>query len=210
LGGAVVSAFLGTGAQVFGVDRSWKSNPHAGSAFHPVEADVTTVAGCAAAVSAAEPVDTLVHLVGGFAGGSPVAQSDEAVWDQMMNLNLRSAFLMIRAALPNMIERRRGRILAIGSRAGVEPLAGFSAYTVSKSGLGTLIKTVALEVKDSGITANVVLPSVIDTPANRAAMPKADYSKWVTPQSIAHLLVWLASDAASDVNGAAIPIYGRA
>ncbi len=210
MGGAVVSAFLETGAQVFGVDRAWKSNPHEGSAFHPLEADVTTAEGCAAAVKAAEPVDALVHLVGGFAGGAPVAESDEQVWDQMMTMNLRSAFLMFRAALPGMIERRRGRLLAIGSRAGVDPLAGFSAYTVSKSGLATLVKTVALEVKDSGITANVVLPSVIDTPANRAAMPKADYSKWVTPQSIARLLVWLASDAASDVSGAAIPIYGRA
>jgi NAD(P)-dependent dehydrogenase (short-subunit alcohol dehydrogenase family) len=92
----------------------------------------------------------------------------------------------------------------------VEPMANFAAYSVSKAALVALVKTVALEVKDSGITANVVLPSVIDTPANRAAMASANPSKWVTGESIAGLLVWLASDAARDVNGAAIPIYGRA
>jgi NAD(P)-dependent dehydrogenase (short-subunit alcohol dehydrogenase family) len=109
-----------------------------------------------------------------------------------------------------MTKAGKGRIVAVGSRAAVEPMANFAAYSVSKAALVTLVKTVALEVKDSGITANIVLPSVIDTPANRAAMPSADASKWVTPESIAGLLVWLASDAARDVNGAAIPIYGRA
>lgn len=210
LGEAVVRAFLETGERVYGVARSWKANPHAASlAFHPVEADVTTAAGCSSAVDAAAPIDTLVHLVGGFAGGNALAQADENTWDQMMNVNLRSAFLMMRAALPKMLERRQGRILAVGSRAAVEPMAGFAAYSVSKAGLVALVRTVALEVKDSGITANVVLPSIIDTPANRAAMPKANFSKWVQPEAIARLLVWLASEAAGDISGAAIPIYGK-
>jgi NAD(P)-dependent dehydrogenase (short-subunit alcohol dehydrogenase family) len=116
---------------------------------------------------------------------------------------------MFRAVLPGMVKAGHGRIVAVGSRAAVEPLASFAAYSVSKAALVTLVKTVALEVKDAGVTANVILPSVIDTPVNRAAMPSADVSKWVTPQSIAGLLVWLASDASHDVNGAAIPIYGR-
>jgi NAD(P)-dependent dehydrogenase (short-subunit alcohol dehydrogenase family) len=89
-------------------------------------------------------------------------------------------------------------------------MANFAAYSVSKAALVALMKSMALELKDTGVTANAVLPSVIDTPANRAAMPKADFSKWVRPESIARLLVWLASEAASDVTGAAIPIYGRA
>jgi NAD(P)-dependent dehydrogenase (short-subunit alcohol dehydrogenase family) len=109
-----------------------------------------------------------------------------------------------------MTKAGKGRIVAVGARPALDPMANFAAYSVSKTALVALVKTVALEVKDSGITANIVLPSVIDTPANRAAMPSADPSKWVTPQSIADLLVWLASDAARDVSGAAIPIYGRA
>jgi NAD(P)-dependent dehydrogenase (short-subunit alcohol dehydrogenase family) len=128
----------------------------------------------------------------------------------MLDLNLRSAQLMFRAVLPSMIKAGKGRIVAVGARAALEPIANFAAYSVSKAALVALVKTVALEVKDAGITANVVLPSVIDTPANRAAMPSADASKWVTPESIAGLLIWLTSDAARDVSGAAIPIYGRA
>jgi NAD(P)-dependent dehydrogenase (short-subunit alcohol dehydrogenase family) len=128
----------------------------------------------------------------------------------MLGLNLRSAYTIFRAVLPGMLKAGKGRIVAVGARAAIEPIANFAAYSVSKAALVALVKTVALEVKDSGITANAVLPSVIDTPANRAAMPAADASKWVTPESIAGLLVWLVSDAARDVNGAAIPIYGRA
>jgi NAD(P)-dependent dehydrogenase (short-subunit alcohol dehydrogenase family) len=128
----------------------------------------------------------------------------------MLGLNLRSAYTIFRAVLPGMVKAGKGRMVAVGARAAIEPIANFAAYSVSKAALVALVKTVALEVKDSGITANAVLPSVIDTPANRAAMPAADASKWVTPESIAGLLVWLVSDAARDVNGAAIPIYGRA
>lgn len=151
----------------------------------------------------------LVHLVGGFAGGQPVSATDDSTFDQMINLNLRSAFRMIRAVLPGMKETGHGRILAIGSRAGEEPMASFSAYNASKAGLASLIRTVALETKKSGITANLVAPSIIDTPANRAAMPSADPALWVKPESIAKLLVWLASDDAADISGAVIPIYGR-
>ena len=127
----------------------------------------------------------------------------------MLDLNLRSAYSMFRAVLPEMIKSGRGRILTVGSRAVEQPFANYAAYTVSKAALVTLVKSVAVEVKDSGITANVVLPSVIDTPANRVAMATGDPSKWVTPESIAGLLVWLASDAARDINGASIPIYGK-
>jgi NAD(P)-dependent dehydrogenase (short-subunit alcohol dehydrogenase family) len=117
---------------------------------------------------------------------------------------------MFRAVLPRMLAAKRGRILAVGSRAGVEPMPNFAAYSVSKAALIALVRTVAQEVKDTDITANIVLPSTIDTPANRAAMPKADPTKWVSPESIADLLVWLASDKAANVNGAVIPIYGKA
>ena len=175
-----------------------------------IAADLTQVAECARVATEAGLVDVLVHLVGGFAGGKPVPATDDETWDRMMNLNLRPAFYMIRAVLPGMIKRKRGRILAVGSRTGAQPAATLSAYGASKAGLTSLIQAVALENTENGITANVILPSVIDTPVNRAAMPSMDHSKWVRPESIAKLLVWLASEDASDVNGAAIPIYGRA
>ena len=202
---------MAKGGMVFGVARSWKNgNPHKSVHFHIVEADVNTDEGCDTAVEAASPVHTLVHLVGGFAGGKPVTETDDATFDQMINANLRTAFRMIRAVLPGMLHDGRGRIIVIGSRAGEQPMAGASAYNAAKAAVASLVRTVAMETKDSGVTANLVSPSVIDTPANRGAMPSADYSRWVKPESIARLLVWLASDEAADISGAVIPIYGRA
>jgi NAD(P)-dependent dehydrogenase (short-subunit alcohol dehydrogenase family) len=210
LGKAVVEAFLATGATVYGADRAWKNQLHSNPKFHPVEADLMQAAECDRVAKLASPVDGLVHLVGGFGGGHPVAETPDETWEQMLGLNLRSAYSMFRAVLPGMVKAGKGRMVAVGARAALEPMANFAAYSVSKAAVVAMVKTVALEVKDSGVTANVILPSVIDTPANRAAMPSADASKWVTPESIANLLVWLVSDAARDVNGAAIPIYGRA
>jgi NAD(P)-dependent dehydrogenase (short-subunit alcohol dehydrogenase family) len=154
-------------------------------------------------------LDVLLHLAGGFEGGTPVAQTDDGVWNRMFDLNLNAAFYTARAVLPSMLEAKYGRIVAIGSKTAVEPVATLAAYGASKAALVALIRTIALEVKRSGVTANVVLPSVIDTPANRAADPGADFSRWVKPESIARLLLWFASDAAADVNGAVVPIYGR-
>src|SRR5581483_7333019 len=209
LGRAVVDAFLETGAMVYGVDISWaKANPHNSTHFHAIEAEVNTDEGCDTAVESAAPVDTLIHLVGGYAGGQNVTETDDAIFDRMINLNLRSAFRIIRAALPGMLAARKGRIVVIGSRAADEPIAGSAAYNASKAALNALVRTIALETKNSGITINSVAPSVIDTPANRKAMPSADHSRWVKPESIAKLLVWLASDAAADVSGAVIPVYG--
>lgn len=210
LGKSVVETFLASGATVYGVDHSWKQEPHANPRFHPVEANLLKAADCERAASLAAPVDALVHLVGAFGGGKPVAETEDETWEQMLDLNLRCAVLMFRAVLPRMRKAGRGRIVTVGSRAALEPMPNFAAYSVAKAALVALVKTVALEVKDSGITANVILPSTIDTPANRAAMPSADPSQWVAPESIARLLVWLVSDEARDINGAAIPIYGRA
>src|ERR1700693_4794897 len=210
LGRAVVEAFLGPGATVYGADLAWKQQPHSNPRFHPIEANLLDAAECERVAKQAAPVDALLHLVGGFTGGQPVADTPDETWEKMLGLNLRSAYSIFRAVLPGMMKAGKGRIVAVGSRAAVEPMANFADYCVSEAALVTLVKTVALEVKDSRITANVVLPSVIDTPANRTAMASADASKWVTAESIAGLLVWLASDAARGVNGAAIPIYGRA
>src|SRR5215469_79346 len=160
LGAAVCRAFLDRGAQVIGVERSW----HETMPFPTINADPTTAEGCAAMIAEARKhgsVDGLVHLVGGFSGGSPIAETTEQTWDLMMNINLRAAFLAIRAALPPMVEAKHGRIVAVGSRAAVEASPKFAAYAVSKAALVALIKNVAAETKDLGVTANAVLPSTI-------------------------------------------------
>ena len=154
-------------------------------------------------------IDVLAHLVGGFAGGPSVAETDDTTFRRMFEMNVDSAFHILRAVLPHMQKAGNGRIIAIGSRAAESPGAGVGAYSASKAALVSLIRTIAVENKDSGITANVILPGTIDTPANRKAMPKADITNWVQPAAIASLIVWLASDAAGDMTGAVIPLYGR-
>ncbi len=154
-------------------------------------------------------IDVLVHTVGGFAGGQTVADTDDATFQRMLDMNVTSAFHILRAVIPVMRKAGSGRIVAIGSRAAEDPGPGIGAYSASKAALVSLIRTVALENKDLGITANVILPGTIDTPTNRKAMPGADTTQWVQPASIASLIVWLAGDAGKDVTGAVIPVYGR-
>jgi NAD(P)-dependent dehydrogenase (short-subunit alcohol dehydrogenase family) len=153
-------------------------------------------------------IDVLAHLVGGFTGGQSVADTDDATFQRMLNMNLNSAFHVLRAVLPPMRKSGAGRIIAIGSRAAESPGAMVGAYSASKASLVSLIRTVAIENKDHGITANVILPGTMDTPANRRDMPGADTSQWVQPASVASLIVWLAGDGGKDVTGAAIPVYG--
>jgi NAD(P)-dependent dehydrogenase (short-subunit alcohol dehydrogenase family) len=177
---------------------------------HP-EYDLTRPEEAARAVAAvAGPLHVLVHLMGGFAGGQPVASTDDATWRRMLSLNLDAAFYMARAALPSLLAQPGGRMVLIGSRTAVAPAANLAAYNVSKAGVVALARTLALEVGPRAATCNVILPSVIDTPGNRAAMPKADPNQWVKPASIAALIHWLASPEAADVNGAVVPIYGNA
>jgi NAD(P)-dependent dehydrogenase (short-subunit alcohol dehydrogenase family) len=154
-------------------------------------------------------IDVLCHLVGGFAGGQTVADTDDATFQRMFDMNLNSAFHILRAVIPHMRKAGAGRIIAIGSRAAEAPGPTVGSYSASKAALGSLIRTVALENKDTGITANVILPGTMDTPANRKAMPGADTSAWVQPASVASLIVWLAGDAGKEVTGAAIPVYGK-
>jgi NAD(P)-dependent dehydrogenase (short-subunit alcohol dehydrogenase family) len=209
LGTAVCAAFIEAGAKVIGVAKDW---PEAVS-FVALSEDLTTEEGCERMVARAlevGPIDALVHILGGFGGGQTIAQTSDKTWDGMMNLNLRAAFCAMRAVLKPMTAAKYGRIVAVGSRAAVEAMPNFAAYSVSKAALVALVKNVAAENKDLGITANVVLPSTIDTPLNRKAMPQADFSRWVEPESIAKTLVFLASREAGDVSGAVVPIYGRA
>jgi len=150
-------------------------------------------------------IDGLINLIGGFAMGS-VAETEVALWQRMLSVNLTTAFLLSKAVLPLMAQNRGGRILHIAARAALEPFPGAAAYLVAKSGLVALIRVLALELAGSGVTINGLLPSTIDTPANRKSMPDADPSKWVKPESIARLLVFLVSEQAGQINGALIPI----
>ena len=126
----------------------------------------------------------------------------------MLDLNLNSLFHVLRATIPVLRRTGNGRIIGIGSRAALEPGAGMGAYSASKAAVVSLIRTVALENKDAGLRAHVILPGTMDTPANRQAISNADFSKWVSPGGVASLITWLASDAGKDVNGAVIPVYG--
>lgn len=153
-------------------------------------------------------LDVLAHLVGGFSGGQPIAETDDATFQRMLDMNLNSTFHILRAVIPPMRKEGGGRIVAIGSRVTESPAPMIGAYSASKAALVSLIRTVALENKDAGITANVILPGTMDTPANRAAMPGADTSQWVQPASVASLILWLTGDAGKEVTGAAIPVYG--
>lgn len=212
LGNFVTEAFLAAGATVIGVARSIQPSAFADPKFVAMPADLSrgeaTKEMVDVAIQRFEKIDMLVHVMGGFAGGELIDDTDDATWDKMMNLNLRSAFNVCRAVLPHMRKAKRGRVIAIGARSAVEPKAYLSAYCASKAALVSLIRTVALEGKDDGITANVILPGTMDTPANRADSPSADFSKWVPPAKVASLALWLASEEASQISGALIPVYG--
>jgi NAD(P)-dependent dehydrogenase (short-subunit alcohol dehydrogenase family) len=212
LGTAVTNAFLQAGAKVAGISKKIQNSEFPGPNFVAYSGEIgSTEAARTVAASVIEKwgkIDALVHLVGGFAGGKSVADTDDAVFEQMIEMNLRAAFQMFRAVLPSMRARGVGRILAIGSRTAVDPQPMVGAYSASKAALVSLVRTIALENKDRGISANVILPGTMDTPANRAAMPGADPAKWVQPTQVASLLVHLASDEASQISGAVIPILG--
>ena len=151
-------------------------------------------------------IDILANTVGGFVGGIPVAEMEEERWDFMMNLNLKSIFLCCKAVLPHMIERKYGKIVNTSARAGLSGVAGLGAYSVSKSGVRILTESIAEEVKNLGINVNSLLVGLIDTPANRKAMPDEDHSRWVSPEDIAKVILFLTSDDAAIINGAAIPV----
>jgi NAD(P)-dependent dehydrogenase (short-subunit alcohol dehydrogenase family) len=205
LGTFVTQAFLAAGAKVAGVSRSiWQEDfPH--PEFIAIGAELGS--GDAARIAAEAVtarfgrIDVLAHVMGGFAGGQSVAETDDGTFEKMLDLNYRAAFYISRAVLPQMRVQGGGRILAVASRQAVEPAAMVGAYSASKAALVSLIRTIALENKDRCITANAVLPGTMDTPGNPGP-------QFVKPAQVAAMLVHLASDAAAQVTGAAIPIYG--
>jgi len=157
-------------------------------------------------------IDFLLNIVGAYAGGTDLATTDESQWDLMMNVNLKSAFLCAKAVLPYMMKQNYGKIVNVSSRTAVEKgrRAKSGAYAVSKAGVIVLTETIAEEVKNYEINVNCIMPSVIDTPDNRRNFPKADFSKWVDPSDIAEVILFLLSNSSNVVNGACIPVYGKA
>lgn len=214
LGTHVTKAFLETGATVIGSSRKIQQSEFDAKNFTAISAELSSYDSAKRLMDEVlrrfRRLDVLVHTVGGFAGGASVAETDDAMFEHMLNVNLNSTFYILRAAIPVLRRSGSGRIIAIGSRAALEPGAGVGAYSASKAAMLSLVRTVALENQDAGLTANVILPGTIDTPANRAVMPKADFSKWVEPDNIASMVVWLAGDSAKEITGAAIPLYGAA
>jgi len=212
LGNYVTQALLDAGATVVGVSRKISQSDFDSPAFTALPGEITTAQGAKTVVDQALSrfgrLDVLAHLVGGFAGGKSIAETDDATFQRMFDLNLNAVFQILRAAIPVMRKTGNGRIIAIGSRAALDPGPGVGAYSASKAAMVSLIRTAALENKDAGLTANVILPGTMDTPANRASDPKADFSKWVRPTTVASLIIWLAGEGGKDVNGAIIPVYG--
>jgi 3-oxoacyl-[acyl-carrier protein] reductase len=212
LGSFVSQRFLAAGATVVGTSRSISQAdfPEANFVALPVDFTKAGAAGKAveSVVSRFGRLDALVHLLGGFAGGQTLAETDDATWEQMCDLNLTSAFYVLRAVIPHLRKSGKGRIIAIGSLTAAEPHAGLGAYVTFKAALTMLVRTVASENKDAGLTANVVLPGTMDTPTNRKSMPGADFSKCVQPGDVADLVLWLAGDRAAHITGTAIPVDG--
>jgi NAD(P)-dependent dehydrogenase (short-subunit alcohol dehydrogenase family) len=151
----------------------------------------------------------LCSLVGGWAGGRDVEETDDVRFERMLDLNLRSAFYAVRAVVPHLRDTGWGRILLIGSRGAVDYPTGQGAFNIAKAGVVALGKTVAEELNDSGVTANVIMPSVIDTPATRESLPYADYVNWPTPDEIAAVVEFLLTEDSGVMTGALVPVYGR-
>jgi NAD(P)-dependent dehydrogenase (short-subunit alcohol dehydrogenase family) len=154
-------------------------------------------------------IDALCSLVGGWAGARDVEETDDLRFERMIDLNLRSAFIAVRATIPYLREAGAGRIILMGSRAVVDTPSGQVAFNIAKAGVVALAKTAASELDQTDVTANVLMPSVIDTPATRAALPFADYVSWPTPDEIAAVIEYLLSPASQVINGADIPVYGH-
>lgn len=156
------------------------------------------------------PLRGLANLVGGFAAGGRVHETPIAEFEQQLRLNLRATYLMTQAVLTPMREHGSGSIVCVGTRAAVRPFSGAAGYVASKAAVIAFTQAVAVEYRDDGIRCNAILPSVIDTPANRASMPNADHDRWVKPEAIAGVIAHLLSPEAEPVSGGAIPVYGRA
>jgi NAD(P)-dependent dehydrogenase (short-subunit alcohol dehydrogenase family) len=216
LGAAVARKFLATGARLCLLDRAavpdWARRELPPPHQLVGELELTESAPTAAAVRAfsqdAGGLEVLINVAGGFQW-RPLAADAVEVWDLMFAMNLKTAVVSCSAALPYLGQRGPGRIINIGAGAASRAAAGMGAYAASKAGVERLTESLAEELKDRAVNVNCVLPGTLDTPRNRADMPQADFSRWVTPEEVADVVAFLASDAARAVTGAAVRVFGR-
>jgi NAD(P)-dependent dehydrogenase (short-subunit alcohol dehydrogenase family) len=216
VGGAVVDAMLEDGWQVVATwvvpderermqEREGLELVQADLLHEPEVADVVT-----RAAFGPGGLGAVVNLVGGFAAGAPLHETTLDDFEKLLRLNLRPTFLVTRAAVPFMLDAGSGSIVCVSARAAVQPFEGAVGYVTSKAAVLAFAQAVAADYRDRGVRCNAVLPSVVDTPANRAADPDADHSRWVPPTEIASVIRFLCSDDSAPVSGAAVPVYGRA
>ncbi len=217
LGTAVSEAFVADGWRVVVPSR-----PGAGSGIDSapaqvelVSADLFEAAGAARAVEratreAGAPLRAVVNLVGGYAAGARIDATPIEDFEAQFRLNLRPTYLVVSAALPHLIAAGAGAVVCVSSRAALQPFSGAAGYIASKAAVIAFAQSVAVEYRDEGVRCNTVLPSIIDTPANRAAQPNADASRWVAPERIARVIRFLCGPDSEPTSGAAVPVYGRA
>lgn len=214
LGGAVLDDLV---EHDYAVTATWRSERERdrieqslGDRVQLVQADLLDAAQVQDAVDRAGDLLAVVNLVGGFSQGGRVHETEPDDYERMLRLNLRPGFLLARAAMPKLIEGGGGAYVGVAARAALRPFKGAAGYITAKAGVIAFVQSLAVEYRDDGIRANVVLPSTIDTPANREQMPDADHSKWVPPEQIARVIRFLVSDDSAPTSGATIPVYGRA
>ena len=212
LGGAVLRELLDAG---YPVTATWvveRERERIGEeeGLSLVRADLFDPDEVGEAVSGVENLGAVVNLVGGFSAGPRVHETDPDEWERMLRLNLRPGFLLARAAMPRLVERGGGAYVGVSARPALRPFPGAAAYVTAKAAVLAFVQALDADYRADGIRANAILPSVIDTPANRAAEPDADYSKWVEPAEIAKVIRFLVSDDCAITSGGAIPVYGRA
>lgn len=220
LGSALARSFQEAGAKLALVDRSkdrlgqlFPEMAASPNHFFTPPTDLTDENSVASMVEAThhrfEHIDVLINTAGGYRAGSPLHETPVRDWDLMLNINARSVFLTCRAVIPHMLRQNRGAIVNIGSRAAIDAGSNQGAYSASKSAVLRLTESMAAELKETGINVNCVLPGIIDTPDNRAAMPQGLFKNWVTTEDLANVILFLSSDAARAIHGAAIPVFGR-
>jgi NAD(P)-dependent dehydrogenase (short-subunit alcohol dehydrogenase family) len=217
LGSAVVAAFLDAGwrVAVTWVNPKELERVDEREGLVLIEADLSDEQAVERAVAQAAddpgaPLRAVANLVGGYAGGARVHETPQQDFERQFAQNMRPTFLVTRAALPRLIDGGGGSIVCVSTRAAVQPFSGAAGYIASKAAVIAFVKAVATEYRDDGVRCNAILPSVINTPANRASQPDADHSRWVPPAEIASVVRFLCSEESAPVSGAEIPVYGRA
>jgi NAD(P)-dependent dehydrogenase (short-subunit alcohol dehydrogenase family) len=212
LGAAVVKELVGAG---YPVGATWlveqeRERLEGVEGVELIKADLFDPAQAAGAVAAVRDLGAVVNLVGGYAEAGRIHETDPEEYERLMRLNLRPNVLLARAAVPRWLRGGGGSFVAVSARPALRPFVGSSPYIVSKAAVLSFVQTLDVEYRHDGVRANAILPSVIDTPANRAGQPNADYSKWVAPEEIAKVIRFLVSDDSAPMSGAAVPVYGRA